>query len=406
MSRVWAAAHAGRDVATTKILLKWRWHAYARAVGQAAARHAKTLALIVGVFVFGLPLKAQLDLLSSPLAMVLAPGRPMFAGVCMLTALSVVAVALVTVQAAVVFGGPARRWSVSLPGGTAAHRLADVAVTATAIWPLWLMLVAALVRHAIGGDGLQGRSFFPALAVLALLWIGSPLVVVARSRAAWMSLVAGHLLIWPVARFGGACGLFALPAAACAVGTLSLARMSELVERAEGGIAVLCRGTPLALAWAVLRNRFGHSLCVGALMLVAMGGLSAWLVYTPDYASRSWGIANCVVPFAVYQIAVVHAWMRDEVGLQAGWLGSLPHALARFARCAAASVVALSIIFALALVLAFAFATRDYGRYAVALAWYAALALVLAACRWWGPRRSRLVDSIVTVGVAIACFSN
>lgn len=389
---------------TAGTLLQWRWNAYARVVGHAAARHAKTLALVVGVFVFGLPLKAQLDLLSAPLTVVFAPGGAGLASAGVLTCLSVVAVALVAVQADAVFGGAARRWSTSLPGAVAAHRVADVVVTGTALWPFALMLAALLVRHALGGDHTAGSVLFPAALVLPVLWMAVPLTVIARSRAGWASLAAGHLFVWLAVRAGGA---WALPAFACAWGALALSRLSETLERVNARAIVLHSGRALALAWAVLLNRYGHSLRLGALMLVAMVALCAWLVYTPDYASRSWGIANFIMPFVVYQIAVMHAWMRDEADAQrGGWLGSLPNAVARFRRGSAAIVIGLSLACVVAFVLVFGVASHALARFAGALAWYAALVLALAACRWWGPRKSRMIDSLLAVGIAVACFSN
>ncbi|TGP43100.1 hypothetical protein EN871_14820 [bacterium M00.F.Ca.ET.228.01.1.1] len=392
----------GTSTATT--LLRWRMRAYAGVVGHAAARHAKTLALVVGVFVFGLPLKAQLDLLSAPLTLVFAPGGAGLVGAGALICLSVVAVALVAVQADAVFGGAARRWSMSLPGGAAAHRTADAVVTGTALWPFGLMLAALLVRHALGGDRLAAGVLFPVAAVMPVLWMAAPLIVVARSRAAWAPLAAGLLFVWLAARGGG---VWALPAFVCACAALALARSGDMRERAHAGAMVLRSGRSLMLAWAVLLNRYGHSLRLGALMLVGMGGLSVWLVYTPDYASRSWGIANFIVPFVVYQIGIMHAWMRDEADAHsAGWLGSLPNAVVRFKRCSAAVVIGLSLACVIAFVLVFGMASHAYARFAGAFMWYSGLVLALAVCRWWGPRKSRVIDSLLAVGIAIACFSN
>jgi hypothetical protein len=391
---------------TAGTLLRWRWRAYVQAVGHAAARHAKTLALVVGVFVFGLPLKAQLDLLSAPLIALFAPDGVGLVVAGVLVGLSAVAVALVAVQAEVVFGGAARRWSTSLPGGAAAHRVADVVVTGTALWPFWLMLAAVLVRHLLGDDRAAGSVLFPVAVVLPVLWIAAPLTVIARSRAAWAALAAGHAFVWVAVQAGGAWALCALPAVVCACAALARARLSDTLERVDAGTAALRSGSPLALAFAVLLNRYGYSLRLGGLMLAAMGALCTWLVYTPDYASRSWGIANFIMPFVVYQIAIMHAWMRDEAELQAGWLGSLPNALARFRRCAAAIVIALSLACVLVFVFMFGLASHAPMRYAIAFMWYAGLVLSLAACRWWGPRRSRLIDSLLAIGIAIACYSN
>lgn len=407
MSEVWQIrrAQAGAPaMPAAAILLQWRLRAYARVAGHAVARNVKTLALVVGVFVFGLPLDAQLDLLGLPVTMVLARSGSGLGQALMLAALSAFSAAWVAAQGAVVFGGASRRWAASLPIGSAAHYAADLAVTGAALWPLWIVLAAAIARHLMDSGGTAGWGFFVIVAALPLLWVGAPLAVVARSHAAVGAVIAGNLSLWFAAHYGGTWELCGIAAFACGVIALRLPNRDVFLEREHHGVTALSRGSSVGLVWAVLLNRYGPSLRLSGLMLVAMGALFTWLAYTPDYAPRSWGIANLIVPFALYQIATLHSWLRDEADRQTGWFSSLPGAISMFKWSASVSVIALSLLFALAIGIMFAIAADAYWRYAGAFAFYTGLSIALAMCRWWGPRKSRLLDSALMVGCAIACY--
>lgn len=403
-----AARQAGlpaANVRASRTLIGWRMKAYSRAVAQAVARHAKTLAIIIGIFVFGLPLNAQLDLLGMPMKVLLAENATGLGVASVLTTMSMLAAASVAVQGDTVFGGAARRWSASLPGGIVAHRAADFIVTGAALWPFWIMLAAAIARHVLGArDIVTGPTFALVVATLALVWTGAPLALLARSRAALAAVFAANASLWIALRFGGAGTACAALALACGVVALWRARLDAFVEREQHGATLLRGGSPFELVRAVMVNVYGHSLRLGGLMLAVLAMICGWIVSMPDYLSRHWGIVNVVLPFALYQIAILHGWMRDESVRLTSWLGSLPRAIARFNRAAAMSIVGLSSAYVLAICVPFAIATDEGRRYAIVFACYAGLATALAACRWWGARASRIVDMFLTAGCAIACY--
>jgi hypothetical protein len=409
LNGVWQIERAQTGALATPasaILLKWRLRAYARVAGNAVARHAKTLALVVGLFVFGLPLEAQLDLLSLPVAVVLTHSGSGWSQALVLTSLSALATAWVAVQGGVVFGGASRRWTVSLPGGSAAHSAADLAVVGTALWPFWIMLIAAIVRHSIGSSGIEGWTFAIGVGTLPLLWIGAPLAVIARSRAAAGAVASGNVLLWFAAHYSGALALWCgIAAFGCSIAALRLPDPDIFLEREHYEMTLLRRGSSVALIWTVLMNRYGHSLRLGGLMLFTMGALSTWFVSMPDYASRSWGIANLIMPFILYQIATLHDWLRNEADRQTGWFASLPRAISMFKRSGAVSVIVLSLLFTLAIGGMFAIVTGSYWRYAGAFAFYVGLSIAFAMCRWWGPRKSRLIDSVLMAGCGFTCYS-
>ena len=155
------------------------------------------MALIVGVFVFGLPLNAQLDLLGLPVTILLTPDQSGLNQAVILAALSVFAVTLVSMQGVTVFNDAARTWTTSLPAGAAAQRMADRLVTAVALWPFWIMLLAVLIRHIMNlGGSAAGGAFGAILIATPLLWIGAALAAVARSHLGLILVVSGNLLLW------------------------------------------------------------------------------------------------------------------------------------------------------------------------------------------------------------------
>lgn len=395
----------GKPLPALYALVRWRLTAYARVTAHALARHAKTLALAVGIFVFGLPLNAQLDLLGMPVTVLLEPQTSGLSDASTLTMLSMLAAATVSVQHDAVFGGAARRWILSLPGGSYAHRVADFVMTAIALWPFWIMLAATIARHAVEKHGGPTRpGLAPVVATVALVWMGAPLALLSRSRAALGAIIAANGFLWMTLRNGGAWAAWTIPALACGAVALWRARLDLLTERERRSMTVLRGAGAFAFVWALLQNVNGHSLRLGGLLLFALGAIGGWLSSLPDYQPRHWGIANVILPFALYQIAVLHGWMRDEAGRMPDWLGSLPGAIARFKWAAATSVVGLSSTFVLALCIVFVFETGELRRYTGAFACYTGVAILLAACRWWGPSRSRIVDIALTIGGAVVCY--
>lgn len=399
-------AALGKPLPALRALVRWRLTAYARVVTHAVARHAKTLALAVGVFVFGLPLNAQLDLLGMPMTILLDPRISGLGAATMLVMLSMLAAATVAVQHDAVFGGASRRWTLSLPGGSHAHRVADFIMTAIGLWPFWIMLAATLVREAVEKHDAFTRPWFAAVVgTLALVWMGSPLALLSRSRAAIGAAIAANGFLWLATRNDGAWVAWTLPALACAAAVLWRARLDAAIDHERCAMTLLRGGGGFEFVWVLLVNVYGHSLRLGGLMLFTLGAVCGWLSSLPDYLSRHWGIANAVMPFALYQIAIVHGWMREEARRMPDWFGSLPGAIARFRWAAAISVIGLSSAFVLAICVTFIIETGEFRRYAAAFACYVGVAIVLAACRWWGPDRSRIIDIALAAGGAVASYS-
>lgn len=387
-----------------RIVMQWRLQSYARTVVHAAARQVKTLALIVGIFVFGLPLDAQLDLLSLPMKALLNSDANSWEVAVLLVSLTMLAAISAAVQGDSVFGGAARRWTMSLPGATAAHRAADLVVTGFALWPFWIMLLATIARHVLGAnDCIDGDALGAVLLTIAIVWIGSPLALMAGSRSALCAIVAANAFLWLAIRYGACWSPSLLLAFVLGVFVLWHVRIN-IAERQIVRTAVLRRGTWFGLVRAVLLTAYVNPLKVGSLMLGTLSILCGWMVTYPDGLSRHWGIANAILPFTLYQVAIMHGWMRDEAKRLSGWFSSLPNGIKRFRQASAVSIVSVSIIYIAMLCLPFSFASGEGLRYAQVFCVYAALAILLAVCRWFGPRRSRIIDVAITSGCAITCY--
>jgi hypothetical protein len=387
------------------VVLRWRLQAYAISIKDATVRNARTLTLIIGVFVFGLPLNAQLDLLGLPVTVLLTPGQSGLNQALVLAALSVLAVTSVSVQSTTVFGGAARTWTTGLPGGAVAQVMADRLVAAVALWPFWIMLLAVLVQHLMNfGSNMGDWTFAAILIVSPTLWVGVALASAARSRIGLILVVSGNLLLWGSLQHAGVWDLLGLPALICGVLSIRLSTLPTILETSHKRRLRLSRGSIFGLVLGVFAWKYGQSIRLRSLFLFVMLASTLWIVQAPGYESRIWEVANFELPFVLYHMATLHSWMRDEAERQTDWMGSLPKAITRYKRVAFIIVFGVSCLFIVAMAIICGSASNILSSYANAAAVYVCLSIGLAMCRWWGPKRSRLIDILLAVSSAITSF--